>query len=222
MYIIKEGQMNDKSNLKWLVTGSTQLPKRNHGFDAGWDLYLPNMTEAYAQKLYDKNPGSPVKWSLSGPGPKQNEAPGTGYYIQVNPHQDVLIPLQVHARFDPEWAMVALNKSGVATIQKLVIGADLIDSSYQGEIHCHVINTSNNPQFISFGQKLVQVIMVRHDHNEGEIFLLDGLTCDNTSLQNISLETFYDGHETSRGVHGFGAGTGGGANKNIEDKPPTS
>ena len=112
----------EKSNLKWFVCGDVTPPKRNHGFDAGYDLFLPNFTEQFCKDLAEKNPGQPKRWSIVGPGTDSSN-PNEGYCIQLSPHQDLLIPLYVRSRLDPEWAIVIMNKSGVAIYQRLIVGA---------------------------------------------------------------------------------------------------
>ena len=59
------------------------------------------------------------------------------------------------------WAMVFLNKSGIATKYGLIVGAQVVDHGYQGEIHINVINTNNeNPVYIDEGDKLVQGVLI--------------------------------------------------------------
>ena len=210
--------MNETSNLKWLVIGDTTPPKRNSGLDAGWDVYVPNMTSEYAQKIHDKNPGQPIKWSIVGPGPKEGESLNEGFFIQLNPGQDILLPTYLKSRFNKEWVMICNNKSGVATLQKLDVGANVIDSSYEGEIHVHVFNTSPLPQFISFGQKVAQMVMTRQDCEEGELWYDESLKAHEDKKNRTTPEKFYEGHESGRKDKGFGQGTGGGAAP-VEDQP---
>ena len=56
------------------------------------------------------------------------------------------------------------NKSGIALNQKLINGANLIDSDYKLEIHAHMINYSKYNQSIVAGQKITQGIIIEH-HN---------------------------------------------------------
>ena len=69
-----------------------------------------------------------------------------------------------------------MNKSGVALKKGLVVGACVVDSDYQGEIHLHLINTSDKPVRIQPGDKLTQFLLIPVDHclvevvNEGDLF----------------------------------------------------
>jgi len=83
---------------------------------------------------------------------------GEVYVLQ--PHSDVLIPSGVKTKFSKGYALIAFNKSGVATKQKLDVMSCVVDSDYSGEIHIHVVNTSNDLQFITPGNKLVQFLLV--------------------------------------------------------------
>jgi dUTPase len=59
------------------------------------------------------------------------------------------------------WALIFFNKSGISVKFGLVVGAQVIDHAYQGEIHMNVINTNNeNPVYIEEGDKLVQGILL--------------------------------------------------------------
>jgi len=210
------GNMSENaSNLKWLVIGDVEPPKRNSGLDAGWDLFIPKLTQEYAKILYDKNPGDPINWSVAGPGPKEGEDPSNGWFLQINPGQALLIPLQIHARFDPDWVLIVHNKSGVCTKQRVSVGAEVVDSSYQGELHAHVINDSPNPRFLQFGQKVAQAVIHRHDPLPAEVWMDENLKF-NHRHQKTTIEKFHEGQVSERGDKGFGHATGGGAP--IEEK----
>ena len=58
------------------------------------------------------------------------------------------------------YALIAFNKSGVATKQGLSVGACVVDEDYEGEIHLHMINTSDKDQTVATGQKLVQFVLM--------------------------------------------------------------
>lgn len=78
----------------------------------------------------------------------------------LNPGQSVLIPSGIKAQVPRGYALIAFNKSGVATKQGLSVGACVVDEDYEGEIHLHMINTSDKEQVVATGQKLVQFVLV--------------------------------------------------------------
>lgn len=80
--------------------------------------------------------------------------------ITLKPGESVLIPSGIVANVPDGHALIAFNKSGVATKQGLVVGASVVDSDYTGEIHIHMINASNKDQVITRGQKIVQFLLM--------------------------------------------------------------
>jgi dUTP pyrophosphatase len=79
--------------------------------------------------------------------------------VTLNPGESVLIPSGIRARLPLHTALIAMNKSGVATKKRLQVGACVVDCDYQGEIHIHVFNTGLNPVEINAGDKLVQFLL---------------------------------------------------------------
>lgn len=81
--------------------------------------------------------------------------------IDIKPCQRVLIPSGVKVLLEPKDSMLmAANKSGIATKQGLIYGAEIVDSPYTGEVHISLINTSKTSVTIEAGKKLVQFIHV--------------------------------------------------------------
>ncbi len=113
--------------------------------------------------------------------------------IEILPHSDVNIPSGIKSKFPKNIGLLAVNKSGIATKKRLSVGACLIDASYQGEWHLHLINTSDEPQYLEFGTKCVQFMPL----------VLDTSGCTVTTDEN----GFFT-KTTSRGDKGFGNGTG--------------
>ena len=95
----------------------------------------------------------------------------------VGPHKDVLIPSGIKASVPEGHMFVAKNKSGVVTsydacvragrkpkkgayLYSLIVGANVVDEDYQGEIHIHLINTGAASIIIKPGTKIVQFVLV--------------------------------------------------------------
>lgn len=151
-------------------------PTRRVGNDAGFDFYVPSNNERFAKDFIAKNEFA----GLNDEG------------IVVPAGKDVMIPSGIKTKFENDIALVAMNKSGVASKQKLIVGACVIDSSYQGEVHLHLFNMSDKDVLIPFGQKVVQFVPYKIDINQYMVF--DGKTD----------EEFFDG-ESVRGAGGFGS-----------------
>lgn len=92
----------------------------------------------------------------------------TSGYV-VHPGCGVKIPSGIHVNVPDGHALIAMNKSGVATKKNLIVGACVVDSDYQGEVHLHVINVGNTKAFISPGDKLVQFLLVPVSHQGVEV-----------------------------------------------------
>ncbi len=82
----------------------------------------------------------------------------------IEPGERCFIPSGIKANVPDGYALVAFNKSGVALKKQLLVGAAVVDSDYQGEIHLHLVNTSTKPVEISAGEKLVQFLLLPVDH----------------------------------------------------------
>lgn len=81
--------------------------------------------------------------------------------VILNPSDSVVIPSGIHVNIPEGYVLIGQNKSGMATKNRLQIGANIIDSDYQGEIHLHVYNTSGNKSIkITPGLKLIQFLLI--------------------------------------------------------------
>lgn len=146
--------------------------------NAGIDIYIPEKDDDVVREIMEFNDRY------------DNNITIDGNVITIPAHQDILIPAGIKSKFPKNVALMANNKSGIATKKKLIYGAQLIDSSYQGEWHIHLINTSNKDQTLEFGTKCVQFVPV-------EIYT-EGCTVT-TDADNFFTET------TDRGEGGFGS-----------------
>lgn len=89
--------------------------------------------------------------------------------VMVNPQESALIPTGIKAEVPKGFMLMAANKSGVCTRTGLIVGATIVDEDYQGEIHMHLINTSDSPVEIESGDKLVQFILVPVSYENVEV-----------------------------------------------------
>lgn len=163
--------------IEFLKTRNVKNPSWNFDENAGIDLYIPEKDSFTEDEL--KAFGEHVSIE--------------GNLIKILPHCDIKIPAGIKSKFPKNVGLLAVNKSGVATKKKLIAGACLIDTSYQGEWHIHLINTSNEVQCLEFGTKCIQFMPLLL-HTEG---------CSiTTDSEGFFTET------TDRGSRGFGEGTG--------------
>ena len=80
--------------------------------------------------------------------------------VELEPGMRINIPSGIKVDVQPGFALIAFNKSGVASKTGLVAGACVIDSGYEGEMHLNMINTSNDDVLIQPGAKILQFIQL--------------------------------------------------------------
>lgn len=115
--------------------------------------------------------------------------PDNEIYV-IEPGKDVLINSGIKVKVPEYFVFIAFNKSGVATKRKLTVGACVIDEDYQGEIHIHLFNMSDERIVLRGGDKIVQFVLLPADyHGLQEMF----------SEQDLYPET------STRGDKGFGS-----------------
>ena len=177
--------------IKFLVCGDVKYPQRNFG-DAGIDLYVPNYSDEFRTKLLLDNDVYDCFENELG---ERHDINITADKICLQPGADIKISTMVRALIPVDECLRFSNKSGVALKQKLIVGAEIIDSSYEGIMNIHVFNVSNETRFIDFGQKIVQAVPIKIDND---------LICVGSD-KDISVEEFYKNHNHSRGEGGFGS-----------------
>ena len=191
--------------IQFIKTRDVKSPLRNAAENAGIDFYIPENTPEFRQDFIKKSvrlsdvdvhgPGfsekedtieKRIKWCVEN---NWNYLCGNNIYIA--PHEAIVIPTGIKSKFGPELALIANNKSGIATKKQLIFGASVIDASYQGEWHINLINTSDRYQTLEFGQKAVQ-------------FIPHLISTDEFEVLDLSPEEFYT-KKTLRGDGGFGS-----------------
>lgn len=172
--------------IKFLKIRKVQDPSRANTYDAGIDFFVPEFTPEFIDVMKAKNPEVPY-------------SPLEDGFI-LNPQQRILIPSGIHCQMaSPHRALIAANKSGVATKTGLVFGAQVVDYEYQGEIHISLINTSDKKVRIYAGMKAIQFLEMPIFNSELEIV-------KNSSVEDSkAVEDFYKSIVTTRAAGGFGS-----------------
>ena len=164
--------------IKFKKTRQVKTPYRAHTHDAGIDFFIPEYSAELLEAIVEfnkKNHGSV----------KDIEYDEEKFIIQ--PGGRVLVPSGIQVDIeDKQTYLKAENKSGIASRLGLVIGACVIDADYHGEIHINLINTSNKPVTLKYGQKVVQFIEQRY--------------YSSTWVEVDSIDT-----DSDRGTGGFGS-----------------
>lgn len=177
--------------VEFLLTKEYQVkePKFDFPANAGIDGFIPTNTAEFREKFTEKNPK--VLYQISDVESWYDIETGE---IHIAPHHDVLIPSGLYIKIPEDSALINFNKSGIATKKKLIAGACVIDFSYQGIVHYHVINTSNEYQVVKCDEKILQMVEVKIGNGA-------------TVTKGIDQTEFFT-EQSSRGDKGFGNGTG--------------
>jgi dUTP pyrophosphatase len=112
--------------------------------------------------------------------------------LMIQPGQSVV--LQTGLRFEvPHGFMLEVkNRSSMASKKHLLVGACVIDPGYSGEVFINLHNVGTQPQLISTGDKIAQLVLIPVYHFE---------------CQEAPADTIYNRPVciSSRGEGGFGS-----------------
>lgn len=166
--------------MKFSKIRDVKSPQRGTELSAGIDFFVPKFTKEFKEDLFQKNLNSISFDDLE----KNN-------IIVLKPHNKILIPSGIKVNFTGEQnkALVAFNKSGVATKLGLDVMACVVDQDYQGEIHISLINNTKKTVKIKEGDKIIQFLMLH-------IFY--------ESIEEINIGELYS-QVSERGEGGFGS-----------------
>ncbi len=78
--------------------------------------------------------------------------------LEPGDHYDFNLGLSLE--FEDSYVCLALMKSGLASRFGIDSVGTVIDSSYRGEIHAQIVNSSNKPVHIQPGMKIIQLLFV--------------------------------------------------------------
>lgn len=104
------------------------------------------------------------------------------------PGTSILIKSGIKMMIPDNLVGIFFNKSSIGQ-KGIIVGAQVVDSDYRGEIHLNVINTSHENYVIKPGQKLTQMIIQEFQKY---------------TFMEIS-EDVFDVDLTERGAGGFGS-----------------
>lgn len=137
-------------NIIFNKTRNVKSPTQAYNYPAGTDFYIPEYASDFYVDLVSKNPNRyDYKLDVS---PKLDSMT-----ITLMPNGRILIPSGIRVILDdPSTCLLAVNKSGIASKKGVVVGAQLVDYDYQGEIHINLINTTRDVVQFKTGDKVIQ------------------------------------------------------------------
>jgi len=133
--------------MKFYLTRNVKKPQRGTPESAGIDFFVPKFNQTFIDDFLEKNQTMSIDLKEK--------------TIEIGPGERVMIPSGVKSIFEDHSALIAFNKSGVATKLGLIVGAAVVDSDYTGEIHISLINSSKTSYIrITEDQKIVQFLHI--------------------------------------------------------------
>ena len=80
--------------------------------------------------------------------------------IDLKPGENAVLPTGVRFGVPHGFMLQVMNRSSMAAKRGLVVGAHCVDSGYDGEVFIDLHNIGNEPQQVSPGDKIAQVVLV--------------------------------------------------------------
>lgn len=169
--------------LKYCKVRNVKSPVRAHSDDAGIDFFVPRgiPENVFLEKC---------KITHCTPKYRVNDN-GCISQIFLFPGQSVLIPSGIHVKLPKGYALIFMNKSGVASKQHLQVGACVVDENYEGECHINLTNIGETNIGINPDDKIVQGVIVPINYCNPE--------------EVPTKEELYAGSISARGSGGFGS-----------------
>jgi len=119
-----------------LIREGAKLPQRVHADDAGADVFYCYKSDEY------------------------NHCVGSDNEYWVGPGSSCIIPTGIKVEVPEGYMLEVKNKSGIASKRRLLVGACVIDSGYDGEVLINLHNIGGEGQMIYPGEKLAQVVLI--------------------------------------------------------------
>ena len=163
--------------MKFFKCRDVKTPTRANPTDAGIDFYIPNSINT--EELLEKNPTLNYEnFKVKGE-------------IKLFPNERILIPSGIHTFFNDGYALVLMNKSGVASKKGLVVGScispDTIILTNRGKFRAKDLTK----KFIK--KNKVKVLSFNEKTNETEYKDFDGFRISN--IDECIKFTLDDGNE---------------------------
>lgn len=135
-----------------------KTPERGTEKSAGIDFFVPN---DLTKEDYQKCNNHLFVYS------RDNE--NDKFYVELMPHQRILIPSGVKVNVPEGYGLIAFNKGGIAVNRGLDIMACVIDEDFQGEVFLNLVNTSYSKVRIYNGDKIAQAILLPVFYDKVEV-----------------------------------------------------
>ena len=169
--------------LKYAMMREVSSPDRHNPTDAGIDFFMPKMTPefiSYYNTLAKNN-----KTRIT-------NLPDGIMKLYIPPGASALIPSGIKVEIPYGFMGLFCNKSGVASKLSLMIGAQVIDTFYSGEVHIDLHNVGT------------EIVELAEDAKLAQMTLVPALNVDLTLVEEEDLYDWMHQNQT-RGERGFGS-----------------
>ena len=78
----------------------------------------------------------------------------------IQPGESAVLPTGLRFGVPHSYMLEVKNRSGIAAKKSLIVGACVIDSGYDGEVFVNLHNIGKEPQAISCGDRIAQVVLI--------------------------------------------------------------
>ena len=136
-------------NIQFLKIRDVKSPQRSSSEEAGIDFFIPTLTNYFFKSLNECNPLHGRQYTIL-------NRPGMEPEIELLSGGRILIPSGIKVFLQPSTCLQVNNKSGVATKEGLIYTAQVVDSTYYGEVHLGVANISKKSVYLTGSKKLLQ------------------------------------------------------------------
>ena len=169
--------------IRFAKTRDVSTPSRAHPTDAGIDFFVPTIDDKYLEDLDANKANSGVLYKKNPDGSNQ---------LVVPPGTNVCLPSGVKIEIPYGCMGLFLNKSGFASKKDGIMGAQVIDTFYAGEVHLDIHNIGTEDITLNSGDKVTQMVVV-------PIMVPALMECEEEELYaDFKLEAY-------RGEKGFGS-----------------
>jgi dUTPase len=156
--------VKDLKDKNQLIFGPDRTNHCGGTYDANGNLHVQGDVIAFSSgtsTISLQGNGSKVDYELEDKNDtliKFDEEEGENYFI-LPPHSRMMLPSGIKSRMaQPGRALIAANKSGIATKHGLDFTAQVVDYTYKGEIHLGLKNDSTKNVRIYENMKILQFL----------------------------------------------------------------
>jgi len=87
-------------------------------------------------------------------------APESGEPITIRPGESVICPTGLKFGVTHGYMLQIMNRSSIAARRSLVVGAQVVDAGYNGEVFINLHNIGHDVQVVEPGERIAQAVLI--------------------------------------------------------------